>query len=178
MTQNEVLEDADETYLKKVQITYGTNGYPKGLGEWAVIGFDYFEDAEEFAVRHGLEVKHFTSKYGWDFWNEGGIAYEPYTPDDYLNKLGDDYSYADSDDEFYIERMKEILNNSNTNYEELTEYLKVVEEIKMEVSRCVNGQKVIVYRGKYFETMEATMMGYSEDQDRYAIGVFVPHNLI
>ena len=47
MTQNEVLEDADETYLKKVQITYGSNGYPKGLGEWAVIGFDYFEDAED-----------------------------------------------------------------------------------------------------------------------------------
>ena len=130
MTQNEVLEEARETgYLQTIEITYGSNGYPKGLGEWCVIGFDYFEDAEKFAVRHGLEVKHFTSKYGWYFWNEGCAAFEPYTPDDYLNKLGDDYSYADSDDEFYIERMKEILNNSSTNYDELTEYLKVVEEI-------------------------------------------------
>ena len=178
MTKNEVLEEAREvSYLQIIELTTGSNGYPQGLGDAGVIGFDDFEEAEEFAHKYGCEVSHFKSKLGWNFWQKYGQAYKPYTCDDYLNDLGDDYSYANEDDVHYINNMKEIINNCYTEYESLTEYIKDIEIIKEHVESCRNGQRVIVYGGKYYETVEATMMRYYEDADKYAIGVLVPHYL-
>ena len=178
MTQNEVLEAAREiSHLQNIEITYGSNGYPKGLGEHGVIGFYDMQEAQDFAAFYGCEVKEFTSKDGWQFWNEGGVRSDPYSYIDYVNKLGDDYELANESDEQYNEWIRDIVNGSYVFLDYLKSAINNINEIKMKVDHAKNGEKVIIYNGKYYETVAGTMMNYSEDTNLYAIGVFVPHNL-
>src|SRR3954464_10894903 len=108
MNQTEAREIAKERGLKIKEITYGMNGYPSRLGDYAVIGFESFEAAEAFADEVGGTVNHFETKNGWRFWLNRGQAYKPYSSDDYLKDLGDDYS-VESSVEDVKEKMKDVL---------------------------------------------------------------------
>ena len=53
--------------LSCVSTTSSRTGYPENTS-WAIIGFDDYETAEEFAKVHNLELIWLTQRYGWNFW--------------------------------------------------------------------------------------------------------------
>lgn len=66
---------ANEWELDIVEVTRGMNGYPEGLYK-AIVGFDYFEDAEYFAEQVNGEVVLLSKRNGHHLWTNKGRAYE------------------------------------------------------------------------------------------------------
>lgn len=53
--------------LSCVETTSARTGYPENLS-WAITGFETYEEAEEFAREHDLELIWLTKHDGWNFW--------------------------------------------------------------------------------------------------------------
>lgn len=172
-TKNEILELAREANLTTVEITYGMNGYPQRLGDWGIIGFDNMEAAEKFAKDNGGEVSHFESRDGWHFWNQKGNAWKPYTSDNMLSDMGDNYSFADSSNEFYAEQLKDIAADFDGDFTDLEVAIKRIKEIIEAVESADDDEDVIVHEGRYYDTVKKEMMRYNHDTHRYAIGVLI-----
>lgn len=66
---------ADDWGLDIVEVTKGKNGYPEGLYK-AIVGFDYFENAEDFAKQVNGEVVLLSKRNGHHLWTNKGRAYE------------------------------------------------------------------------------------------------------
>ena len=79
------LDLAYEWGLNIVEVTQGVNGYPKGLYK-AIAGFDYFEDAENFAEQVNGEVVLLSRRDGHQFWVNHGRQYEPLERAKYLDE--------------------------------------------------------------------------------------------
>lgn len=60
--------------LDIVEVTKGKNGYPEGLYK-AIVGFDYFESAEDFAKQVNGEVVFLSRRDGHQLWTNEGRAY-------------------------------------------------------------------------------------------------------
>ena len=69
------LDLADDWGLDIVEVTKGKNGYPEGLYK-AIVGFDYFENAEDFAEQVNGEVVLLSKRNGHHLWTNKGRAYE------------------------------------------------------------------------------------------------------
>ena len=69
------LDLADDWGLNIVEVTKGKNGYPEGLYK-AIVGFDYFENAEDFAKQVNGEVVLLSKRDGHYLWTNKGRAYE------------------------------------------------------------------------------------------------------
>ena len=69
------LDLAEDWGLDIVEVTKGKNGYPEGLYK-AIVGFDYFENAEDFAEQVNGEVVLLSRRIGHHFWTNNGSAYE------------------------------------------------------------------------------------------------------
>lgn len=69
------LDLAYEWGLNIVEVTQGTNGYPKGLYK-AIVGFDYFENAEDFAEQVSGEVVLLSRRDGHALYTNNGRVYE------------------------------------------------------------------------------------------------------
>ena len=59
--KTKTLDLAEDWGLEIVEVTKGKNGYPEGLYK-AIVGFDYFKNAEDFAKQVNGEVV-FLSRY-------------------------------------------------------------------------------------------------------------------
>ena len=68
------LDLADDWGLDIVEVTKGKNGYPEGLYK-AIVGFDYFENAEDFAKQVNGEVVFLSRRDGHQLWTNEGRAY-------------------------------------------------------------------------------------------------------
>ena len=73
--REKTLDLAYDWGLNIVEVTQGMNGYPEGLYK-AVIGFDYFENAEDFAEQIGGEVVLLSRRDGHALYTNNGRAYE------------------------------------------------------------------------------------------------------
>lgn len=69
------LDLAYEWGLNIVEVTQGRNGYPEGLYK-AIVGFDYFENAEDFAEQVNGEVVLLSRRDGYALYTNNGRAYE------------------------------------------------------------------------------------------------------
>lgn len=69
------LDLADDWGLDIVEVTKGKNGYPDGLYK-AIVCFDYFENAEDFAKQVNGEVVLLSKRDGHHLWTNKGRAYE------------------------------------------------------------------------------------------------------
>ena len=176
MTKNEILEMAIENGLSKIEITTGINGYPEGLGNYGVIGFDSYDDAAKFSDENGGEVVIFESKDGWHFWKNKGFAYRPFTSDDLLNDMGDNYSYADESNEFYAEQLSELASNFDGDFSNLENRIKEIKEIISAKENCSDDERVIVSYGNYYDTVKNNFMDYTYDTHKYAVGVFIKND--
>lgn len=66
---------ADDFGLDIVEVTKGKNGYPEGLYK-AIVGFDYFENAEDFAEQVNGEVVLLSRRDGRALYTNNGRAYD------------------------------------------------------------------------------------------------------
>ena len=69
------LDLAEDWGLDIVEVTSGKNGYPEGLYK-AIVGFDYFENAEDFAEQVNGEVVLLSRRDGHALYTNNGRAYE------------------------------------------------------------------------------------------------------
>jgi len=68
MKTSELLETiAYENSLEYIETTVGMNGYPKCI-RGAIIGFETFEEAEKLAKEHGLCIRTFFKRDGWQLY--------------------------------------------------------------------------------------------------------------
>ena len=162
-------ELADNNALQFIETTSATNGYPQDLKP-ALIGFNDYEEAEEFAQEHGLQTYIFHKRDGWQLWQRSKPAYEPMTitSDDY----GDDYNMFTHDelDDYFGNEVKPRLDDFD-NMEELKKFLNDQEEIMNELERCNENEAVITYCGDYYDTVKVKSIEWSHDTHNYVIGV-------
>lgn len=177
-TKHEILENAREMGLQTIEITTGMNGYPKGLGDWGVIDFDNLEAAEKFADENGGEVVLFESKNGWHFWNNRGHMNRAFNADDLLKDMGDNYSYADDNNEYYAEQLAEIAKEFDGDFEALENKIEDIKEIIQHVENADEDDMVIVSNGKFYETVKNSFMQYNYDTHRWAVGVLIEKDLV
>lgn len=69
------LDLADDWGLDIVEVTKGKNGYPEGLYK-AIVGFDAFENAEDFAEQVNGEVVLLSRRDGHALFTNNGRAYD------------------------------------------------------------------------------------------------------
>ena len=162
-------ELADNNALRFIETTSATNGYPQDLKP-ALIGFNDYEEAEEFAQEHGLQTYIFHKRDGWQLWQRSKPAYEPMTitSDDY----GDDYNMFTHDelDDYFGNEVKPRLDDFD-NMEELKKFLNNQEEVMDELDRCNENEAVITYCGDYYDTVKVKSIEWSHDTHNYVIGV-------
>lgn len=162
-------ELADNNGLQFIETTSATNGYPQDLKP-ALIGFNDYEEAEEFAQEHGLQTYIFHKRDGWQLWQRSKPAYEPMiiSAEDY----GDDYNMFTNDelDDYFGNEVKPRLDDFD-NMEELKKFLNNQEEIMDELDRCNENEAVITYCGDYYDTVKVKSIEWSHDTHNYVIGV-------
>jgi hypothetical protein len=162
-------ELAENNNLQFIETTDGMNGYPQNLKP-ALIGFETFEEAKEFASEHGLETWIFHKRDGWQLWERKTLAYVSFhnSADDY----GDNYNMFESDDkkDYYENEVKPRLENFS-DLNDLKKFVEKQEEIMDELERCDDGEAVITYCGEYYETIKVRSMEFYHDTHSYVIGV-------
>lgn len=90
-------ELAYEWGLNIVEVTQGVNGYPEGLYK-AIAGFDYFENAEDFAEQVNGEVVLLSRRDGHALYTNKGRAYEGIERAKFIDE--DKYEVFDSELDF------------------------------------------------------------------------------
>lgn len=180
-TQSEtktVLEIADGLTLQIKEITTGMNGYPQGLGDYAIIGFDTYQQAEDFANEHGCEVSLFKIRDGHQLWTNLGRKHEPLTDRDYLEDLSDNYWQASK--EMCIETFKNILADMLEKFEgdfsDIDTLIAGEKELLEAIENCSDDEIIITGSGfkfGHYDTCKKVMMQYHYDVTTYAVGVFV-----
>lgn len=168
-TRNEILDIADSEGLTIIETTSERSGYPCALQK-AIVGFNTFKDAEEFADKYEMSLCTFTQKEGWNLWYRGNKPYEPLkiTASDY----GGDYNELtrESLEYFFEEHVSPILENC-TSIQDVKDVIEMMEELKEELETADDNQLVITYRGEYYETIQKESMEWSHDGRTYIIGV-------
>ena len=159
--------------LNTIEITTGLNGYPQGLGDHGVTGFDTYADAKKFADENGGEVVLFGSKDGWHFWNQRGYMSRPFNSDDLLKDMGDNYSYADDNNEYYAEQLADIAKDFDGDFDALEKRINEIKEIIEAVESADEDERVIVSYGNFYEIVKTSFMAYNYDTHRWAVGVLI-----
>ena len=105
-----------------VETTSQANGYPSNL-KYAYIGFETFEQAEEFANKFNMELAILDKHNGWQLWHRGNTAWEAFHIDS--NDYGDNYCHfrASDAENFYEENVKPCLEEFDS-FEGLEEFIK------------------------------------------------------
>lgn len=155
--------------LKFIETTSGKNGYPQDLLP-ALIGFNDYEEAEEFASEHDLQTYILHKRDGWQLWERKNPAYEPFniSAEDY----GDNYNVfkADELEGYYEHEVKPCLENFD-NIEALKDFIEDQEEIMNELERCDDDEAIVTYRSEYYDTIKVKSMEWYHDTHSYVIGV-------
>jgi hypothetical protein len=168
--QIDLREIAENNGLTYAESTSGTNGYPSNI-KGIIIGFDNFQDAEELAEKHGLNIEFFTKKDGWDLWERtNNQAHEPMknSSDDY----GDNYSQLEKMNEkvFYESEIKDSIENFD-NLEDLQNFLSKKQELFEEIEKMEVDEIVITYQGDFYETIKKVSMSFTHDTKTTIIGL-------
>ena len=88
---------ADDWGLDIVEVTKGKNGYPEGLYK-AIVGFDYFENAEDFAEQVNGEVVLLSKRNGHALYTNNGRVYKGLESAKYIDE--DRYEVFESELDF------------------------------------------------------------------------------
>jgi len=161
---------AYENGLEYIETTTGTNGYPQNICG-AIIGFGTFEEAEKLARTHGLTIRTFFKRNGWDLYQRNNnTTYRALhiTASDY----GDDYSQFETSDRrhFFENEVKPFLDDMES-LDDLRKFINQKEKIFEKLEDIDDGQIVITYCGNYYETIDRELMEWSDDSKTWVIGI-------
>lgn len=164
---------AEEQGYDIIEITHGMNGYPEGLGTYAVIGFETWDEAVIFANTYASDISLYHRRDGWHFWGNQGQVWEPFTPSDFLKKYGDDYNIATNDPEEVADRLKSLADNFTGDMDKLKTQFSEIAELWEKVEQAPEGHAVVSYCGEYYETLPPESMRMNHDTHQWAIGVSI-----
>ncbi len=163
---------AEENDLEYIETTSARNGYPQSI-KGAVIGFETYEEAKNFASENDLEIQFFKKKDGWDLWyRNGNTAYEGLTI--YSSDYGDDYDDICSDDheneqEFIQSEISERIAQLSS-FEEIERFLSDKKDLWEKVEIIEEDEIIITCCGMYYETLKKETMRFSHDTRTTVIG--------
>lgn len=167
----ELLETiAYENGLEYIETTTGMNGYPQHI-RGAIIGFYTFDEAKKLSKEHGLRITTFFKSDGWQMYQrEGNTTYRALhiTASDY----GDDYSQLEvSDYRYFFEKEVKPFLDDIDSFSSLRSFISEKNDLYERLDDINDGQLVITFRGKYYETIDREMMSWSHDSKTWVIGV-------
>ena len=169
-------DEACDSY-KVVCTTQGTNGYPKNVKS-AVIGFDDFGEAEEFANRHGGVLVILYQKNGWDLWQLKGIATEPFTIS--AEDFGEEYtawSYKEKDEWWEHEKffIKDRIDKLDA--DEFIRWGERIDKICEGFDSMYDGELLLLHNGQFDCIVKQFVVRHSYDSQTYIIGVMDEQDL-
>lgn len=162
---------AEANNLEIIDITCGINGYPKNTYEAIdASNLKTFEEIHKLAEEHKLDICVFHRRDGWHFWEDRGIAYEPFeiTAEGY----GDNYqSISKMDEATFIDYEVMTLIEGATTFGEIDTILKNRKEIWEEVEQMKDEEIVMLFEGNYYDTIQKNPLSFSEDTHNWIIGL-------
>lgn len=171
MSKDSLESIAYENGLQYIETTTGMNGYPEHL-RGAIIGFETFKEAEKLAKEHGLCIRTFFKRDGWQLYQRNSnTTWEPMkiTASDY----GDDYKQFTNDisQEDFIE--EELLPSiAPTTFGDIVTITNRYEELFDKITDAKDDELVIAdIFGGYVETIKKELMEWSNDSKIWVIGV-------
>jgi hypothetical protein len=166
---NTILDRADELGLTIIETTSEGNGYPRNL-KTAIVGFEDFEDAENFAQENGGEIIELKRKAGQQLWSRGSRAFEPF----YMSTIYDNDPnceiYFCGDEERFTDNVKEQIAELN-DFALIQSYVEEKSEIWDEFCTLGENEFILVKDGKLEGVIEEERMDYEYDSTYYRIGV-------
>lgn len=170
MSKDSLESIAYENGLEYIETTTGMNGYPQCI-RGAIIGFETFEEAEKLAKEHGLCIRTFFKRDGWQLYQrDRNTTWEPLkiTASDY----GDDYSQLSVHDaeDFFENEVKPFLEDMGS-FDDLKTFISRKEELFEKLEDIDGGQIVITHCGDYYETIDRELMEWSNDSKTWVIGI-------
>lgn len=166
---------AEENGLEVITTTFARNGYPQRL-QYAVIGFDTFEDAEKLANENGLSIEIFTKRDGWNLWcRTGNHALAPFERS--AEEYGDEYrQYSKEDlDGFYMNEVQPSV-CAFDDFTSLRCFLDIMEGIRDRIEDADDDEIILATYGGYYDTIKKTTMSYCYDTHHFAIGLIDREN--
>lgn len=165
-TEMELLENVAYEYITTV--AGGNNGYPIGI-RGAIIGFESWKQAEEFANENGLTLVSLHKCDGWQMYERGNKMWEPFKPS--ASWYGDDYTQFSADDyeDFYDSEVKPFLCDFD-DFETLQSFVEKQKVVYEELSKIDESKLVITFFGDYYDTIDKESMEWNHDTHRYIIG--------
>lgn len=168
-----------ELEYKLIELNSNLNGYPDsrvqdGTADHVMLGFGSFDEAVEFAREYGSEVIEVSIRAGSSFAYNEGTAYRAFSYQDYLNKLGENYMIYNENE--FLDLVKEQVNDINK-IEQLNDIMIWIDEILKETNKLNDDEVLILRQGYPYETVPSTMMSFTEDGTKYAIGVLIPNEI-
>ena len=156
--------------LTFIETTKGTNGYPQETKP-ALIGFKDWDHVEQIQKRYNLQTVELFKRDGQTLYNRAnvGLISEPY-------EIGSDNygdSYQEEDPELYEQQqLEDFLPFANLKtFEDLEKWLKEKREVLEAFDSVEEGQKVLTYEGKYYETINTISLEFHEDGQLQIIGL-------
>jgi hypothetical protein len=149
-----------------------------GLG---LIGFTTFEEAQQYATKHSMELVGFTKKRNAKFWEEGDEAYGPYDLL-YFYTNRELYSRFFSVSEFwaYVQKtLNEMGEDENFTLTQIDEWLCAQKRIKSQMSKMSEEEFAIVWSGtNTCEILPRVAMSWHDyiNDTSYEVGCFQPYN--
>ena len=160
---------AEELGLTIIETTDNGNGYPSNLKK-AVIGFEDFEDAENFVKENGGEIIELRRKAGQQLWSRGSRAFEPF----YMSTIYDNdpcyEMYFCGDEERFTDNVKEQIAELN-GFTLIQSLIEKKAEIWDEFCTLGENEFILVKDGKLEGVIEEERMYYEYDSAYYRIGV-------
>ena len=156
--------------METIEITTGINGYPSHLHK-AHIGFDTFDQAEDFAKQNNGVVVALRKRDGWQFWESEGRVFEPFRVDS--DTYGDDYS-TETSREHWEDTCRDLLSamiSDGTSLEDMSRIVKDMIAVSERIDHLDENEAVLLYHGEYCDTIKTHTMSYNEDVWSHQIGV-------
>lgn len=156
--------------MQTIEITTGMNGYPSHLHK-GIIGFDTFDQAEEYAKQNNGVVVALRKRDGWQFWESEGRVFEPLRVDS--DTYGDDYS-TETSQENWKDTCHDLLSamiNDDASLEDISNAVKDMIAVSEKIDLLGEDEAVLLCLGKYCDTIKTRTMSYSEDVWHHEIGV-------
>lgn len=137
-----------------------------------IIGFDSFEEAQEYACVNGGDIVELHKRDGEHIWRNDGRTNKPYELDG--DTYGDDYmTYTDAEEWWKEERESFDIREYGCPAQAI-EALQKMEEIYDAIWALEENQQVLIHKPSMrYETIAIETMSYREDVYTYYIGVSV-----
>jgi len=172
MDYSEMKDIASENGLQFVETTSERSGYPRYV-KGALIGFVDFQQAEEVAKKHGLDIEVIEKHDGWNLWyRTGNWANSPLKISE--EDLGDDFRFFKAEDweDFYEDEVRPFIADC-ADWDELDAFISDMRRLDEEIENldADSNDVVVACNGKYYDTIDTKPMQFSWDSKTTAIAL-------